>query len=404
MARVGARDNWNSIAGSPISLASVNTTRGFTGHEQLDEVGLVHMNGRVYDPQLGRFLSADPQVQYTSNLQNYNRYTYVNNNPLSFTDPSGFSLFGFKGIRKAIKKAWENPWVRLAIGVAVAALVGPIAFAHVGFATGSGALAAAAGGFAGGFALGGITTGSLKGALIGGLQGAAFGYVGHGTGLIAKARNFAGGLGKAGLHGAVGGTFSRAQGGSFKEGFVSAAATSFVNVSVKTRGLVASTVRSAVAGGVAASATGGKFINGAKTAAFSYLFNDAFSQEDGSTVDLEENEYEALQDPDGNFYNLNTDGTVSLINDQGLENIYPEAYITPGGLAAKGYIRGAELSMGKNFRLAPFGNRTGHPTGRFSHYHRRVIDRTGNVEAGQGIRRHRPWDTRSTDKTFSDRF
>ncbi len=75
-------DNWNSIAGSPISLASVNTTRGFTGHEQLDDVGLVHMNGRVYDPQLGRFLSADPQVQYTSNLQNYNRYTYVNNNPL----------------------------------------------------------------------------------------------------------------------------------------------------------------------------------------------------------------------------------------------------------------------------------------------------------------------------------
>ena len=52
----------------------------------------VHMNGRVYDPDLGRFISADPTVQYPMNSQNYNRYYYVNNNPLSFTDPSGFGF------------------------------------------------------------------------------------------------------------------------------------------------------------------------------------------------------------------------------------------------------------------------------------------------------------------------
>lgn len=49
------------------------------------------MNGRVYDPELGRFLSADPLVQSPHNSQSYNRYSYVFNNPLSYTDPSGFA-------------------------------------------------------------------------------------------------------------------------------------------------------------------------------------------------------------------------------------------------------------------------------------------------------------------------
>jgi RHS repeat-associated protein len=66
------------------------TPRGFTGHEMLDNIGLVHMNGRIYDPLLGRFLSADIVVQNPGDLQSYNRYSYVRNNPLSATDPSGF--------------------------------------------------------------------------------------------------------------------------------------------------------------------------------------------------------------------------------------------------------------------------------------------------------------------------
>lgn len=74
--------------------------RGFTGHEQLDNVGLVHMNGRIYDPVIARFLSADPTVQAPYNLQSFNRYSYVQNNPLSYTDPTGFSIFSnlIKGI------------------------------------------------------------------------------------------------------------------------------------------------------------------------------------------------------------------------------------------------------------------------------------------------------------------
>lgn len=66
------------------------TPRGFTGHEMLDDLGLVHMNGRIYDPLLGRFLSADLMVKNPANLQDYNRYSYVGNNPLSRVDPTGF--------------------------------------------------------------------------------------------------------------------------------------------------------------------------------------------------------------------------------------------------------------------------------------------------------------------------
>jgi RHS repeat-associated protein len=69
-------------------------TIGFTGHDMLDAVGLVNMGGRVYDPRLGRFLQADPFVQAPAYLQSFNRYAYVFNAPLRFTDPSGFNGAG----------------------------------------------------------------------------------------------------------------------------------------------------------------------------------------------------------------------------------------------------------------------------------------------------------------------
>ncbi len=50
------------------------------------------MNGRIYDPLTGRMLSADLLVQFPGSLQSYNRYSYVANNPLTFTDPSGFEI------------------------------------------------------------------------------------------------------------------------------------------------------------------------------------------------------------------------------------------------------------------------------------------------------------------------
>jgi RHS repeat-associated protein len=89
-------------------FGSALTNRGFTGHEQLDAVGLVHMGGRVYDAQIGRFLSADPFVQDPTDLQGLNRYSYVQNNPLSYTDPSGYFLKKlFRKTANAIGNAME---------------------------------------------------------------------------------------------------------------------------------------------------------------------------------------------------------------------------------------------------------------------------------------------------------
>lgn len=55
----------------------------------LASIPLVIMNGRVYDPLVGRFLSPDPYVQDISNSQSHNNYSYCLNNPLKYTDPTG---------------------------------------------------------------------------------------------------------------------------------------------------------------------------------------------------------------------------------------------------------------------------------------------------------------------------
>ena len=77
--------DWDSAAPSTIS-----EVRGYTGHEHLDDMGIIHMNGRVYDPTLGRMLSPDPIVQSPFDTQNWNRYSHVLNNPNKYTDPSGY--------------------------------------------------------------------------------------------------------------------------------------------------------------------------------------------------------------------------------------------------------------------------------------------------------------------------
>lgn len=102
-------DAWGGLvrvadgSGNPLP-AMTFTDRGYTGHEHLQEAGLIHMNGRLYDPKLHRFLSPDNFVQEPFSMQSYNRYAYVMNNPLKYTDPSG--------------ESWE---VAVGVGVAVAA-------------------------------------------------------------------------------------------------------------------------------------------------------------------------------------------------------------------------------------------------------------------------------------------
>jgi RHS repeat-associated protein len=79
--------------------------RGYTSHEHFTEVGIIHMNGRLYDPLLRRFLNADEFVQDPNNTQNYNKYGYVMNNPLMHNDPTG-EIMG-----------WDD--VLIAIGIAI---------------------------------------------------------------------------------------------------------------------------------------------------------------------------------------------------------------------------------------------------------------------------------------------
>ena len=94
----GSRRNSTTLTGN-ISLAQLDDlftkradlhSAGYTGHESLDRTGFIHMNGRVYDPRLSRFLSPDPLVQAPTNSQSWNRYSYVFNNPLKYSDPSGY--------------------------------------------------------------------------------------------------------------------------------------------------------------------------------------------------------------------------------------------------------------------------------------------------------------------------
>ncbi|UTZ37250.1 hypothetical protein HB763_11415 [Vibrio campbellii] len=81
---------WQDKSAASVVQSAI-TNRGYTGHEEITEVGLIHMNGRVYDQELGRFTSADPLVQSPYVVNSFNRYAYVMNNPLKYTDPTGLS-------------------------------------------------------------------------------------------------------------------------------------------------------------------------------------------------------------------------------------------------------------------------------------------------------------------------
>ena len=82
------------------------TNRGYTGHEHLDAFGIINMNGRVYDPQTAMFFSPDSFVQAPDNWVNYNRYGYCLNNPLIYSDPSGY-MFDAKSQSGYEEQFWQ---------------------------------------------------------------------------------------------------------------------------------------------------------------------------------------------------------------------------------------------------------------------------------------------------------
>lgn len=257
------------------NLLKSSTTHGYTGHEMVESVGVIHMNGRIYNPRLARFLQAAPFVQSPDNGQNWNRYSYTFNNPLAYMDPSGNLSVG--------------DWARTVAAIAITYWTGGMAAGVIQTAGGlsaavsSGAIwNAAAWSVAGGFAAGAVQSGSLKGAVAGAVSSGLFFSIGtsfsQGVGgdwmFQGGGLSFEGYAAKTLSHGMAGGVLETLQGGRFGHGFLSAGVSEALSPVIgRAQNPLAEGVIRSVVGGTASVAGGGKFANGAVTAAFGFAFN-----------------------------------------------------------------------------------------------------------------------------------
>ncbi len=135
-----------------------NANYTFTGQE-LDETGLYDYHARQYDPVTGRFISPDSVIQSPGDLQTFNRYSYVRNNPLVYTDPSGHWLdIVFGAVMGGVSAGYETNWDFDAV------LVGCVA----------GALSSWAGGYVGGY-MGSVVYSATESQFVGAVAGVAVG-------------------------------------------------------------------------------------------------------------------------------------------------------------------------------------------------------------------------------------
>lgn len=222
------------------------TNRGFTGHEMLDAFGLVHMNGRVYDSRTARFLQADPFVQEPNNPQNFNRFTYLWNNPLNATDPSGY--LGVK----------ERQWLSTAVVVVAAVVFQQYQLLSTLGPAGSVAYFAAVGAVSGG-----IATQSWNGAMWGAFSGAVSG----GIGVVAGGAPL---WQQALIRGTSDGILSTIRGGKFGSAFAAAGLSTLSGYIKSPASPMGQLVRNVLVGGTVSAATGGKFGNGAASAAMAW--------------------------------------------------------------------------------------------------------------------------------------
>lgn len=260
---------------------NAGTDRGFTGHEQLDDIGLLHMNGRIYDPTLGVFLQGDPMVGQPDDLQNYNRYGYCFNNPLTCTDPTGFDFWSHlrHGVVNTWHSVWHNPVFRVALSITAMVCLGPesAVWGEYGFLGGITASPLVQTAIAG-FVSGAIATGTVKGGVQGAFTAAMFFEAGELiSGKFEAVGEIKDNVARVAIHGVVGCVTSMTGGGKCGPGalsaaFTKAAAPGIMNQTGENRVLGA--MAAAVVGGTASVLGGGKFANGAETGAFSYLFND----------------------------------------------------------------------------------------------------------------------------------
>jgi RHS repeat-associated protein len=251
----------------------------------MDDLGLVHMNGRVYDPVLGRFISADPNVDGAEDAQGYNRYSYVGNNPLGATDPTGyFKLKDALKIVAIVVVAWVSGgaaigWA-MANGITSAVAIGAIGGASAGFFSS----------FAGSLLNGGSIGDAFKAGVIGGLVGAVSGGIAGKIGDIAQNHGWFSGIPQHLAHGLAQGGITEAMGGEFRHGFYAGFASSAGGNWIQNHvsGTELGTIAAAVVGGTASAVGGGKFANGAVSGAFTYIFNKVAHDSDYTILNPEE--------------------------------------------------------------------------------------------------------------------
>ena len=268
----------------------------------LDEVGVVHMNGRIYDPALARFLQADPFVQFPGSVQSWNRYSYVMNNPLAHTDPTGHFIGTLATLAARTLVAHlahrhlfsQVPLLGAVTGIYVCSqsVVACIDFAaHSAYAQ-TGSFSAA-----------------LKAGAVQGISAAAFNAVGAGPFGYGPGDGAGQLLLNAAANGLVGGVMHELQGGRFGHGFLASGASALAKPAIHAAfgtGAAGKPYRiaaRAAVGGTLSSATGGKFVNGAATAAFSQAYNDERSLENrrALAMELERLRQEGILDPDRSF-------------------------------------------------------------------------------------------------------
>lgn len=248
-----------------ISDANAWQERGFGGHEHLDIFEMVNMDGRMYDPVLGRFLSPDPIVQEPDFTQGLNRYSYCLNNPLSLIDPSGYSW---------LSKNWKS-LVAATVGITVSVLTmgsaTPVAVILAGAA--GGAAGALTGALLNGANIGQIAKATFLGAVIGGAAGLLNGAAGDGTFLEQLFKHT---FSQGWLEGIQGGNMIH----GFMMGAVSSSGGHLIHNNLNSLGNVGEISLNAILSGTVSEIGGGKFANGAVTGAFAIMFNDMMHGKD----------------------------------------------------------------------------------------------------------------------------
>jgi len=272
----GSYDAFGSLVIDWSNTQNWGTDRGFTGHEQLDDIGLVHMNGRIFDPTLGVFLQADPMIQDPGDLQNFNRYGYCLNNPLTCTDPSGF--WSLRSILDPRPRWFMDPvayyTARAVARTQVGYQIGSIAISVLSTYCTAAAAACNAAGQMAWASLAGYSSEQV-------IQTGIFAFISAGANDVIG-DTFKSQLGNTLAHGAWGCAEASMQGGScgagLRGGLAGAAVSNYAPGDMSTgygnfADRVANTMMHAAIGGVAATMGGGHFADGARSAAFAYLFN-----------------------------------------------------------------------------------------------------------------------------------